>query len=113
MSLGVQGEEIATNYLKNKGYKILERNFRCNLGEIDIVACMERTLVFIEVKTRTSLMYGLPCESVGRSKRIHIRKAAALYAVKNRVININQRIDIIEILYMGEKAYIRHTENAF
>lgn len=113
MSLGLQGEEVAANYLENKGYQILERNFRCKMGEIDIIGCIHKTLVFVEVKTRRNLNYGLPCESVTKSKQIHIKRVAAFYVVKNNITNINQRIDVVEILYQGEKAYIRHTENAF
>ncbi|QAT43208.1 YraN family protein [Aminipila luticellarii] len=113
MSLGLQGEEVAANYLQNKGYQVLERNFRCKMGEIDIIACIDRTLVFVEVKTRRSLNYGLPCEAVTKTKKLHIRKVAAFYVMKNKIGNINRRIDVVEILYQGEKAYIRHTENAF
>ncbi|QHI73158.1 YraN family protein [Aminipila terrae] len=113
MSLGVQGEEVAANYLKNKGYQVLERNFRCRMGEVDIIACIDRTLVFVEVKTRRSLSYGLPCESVTKTKQLHLRRVAAFYVMKNNIGNISRRIDVVEILYRGEKAYIRHTENAF
>ncbi len=113
MSLGLQGEEVAANYLKNKGYQVLERNFRCKMGEIDIIACIHRTLVFVEVKTRRSLNYGLPCEAVNKTKQVHIKRVAAFYAMKNNVVDITQRIDVVEILYQGQKAYIRHIENAF
>ncbi|QIB69972.1 YraN family protein [Aminipila butyrica] len=113
MSLGAQGEEIAANYLKNKGYHVLERNFRCRMGEIDIIACTGRILVFVEVKTRSSQTYGLPCEAVTKTKQLHIRRVAGFYLLKNNMSHIDQRIDVVEILYQGEKAYIRHTENAF
>lgn len=113
MSIGIQGEEIAANYLENKGFSVIDRNFKCRMGEIDIVACEKRTLVFVEVKTRRSLRYGLPCEAVTKSKQHHIRKAASFYAAKNQISYIEQRIDVVEILYIGEKAYIRHIKNAF
>lgn len=113
MSLGVQGEEVAANYLKNKGYLVVERNFRCRMGEIDIIASINKTLVFVEVKTRRSLSYGLPCESITKNKQVHIKRVAKFYTVKNNIINVNQRIDVLEVLYRGEKAYIRHIENAF
>lgn len=112
MNLGKRGEEIAANYLENKGFKILERNFRCRTGEIDIVAALGRVLVFVEVKTRNNCRYGLPCEAVTPGKVHRIKKAAGFYSLKNHVENAEQRIDVIEILYIGEKAYIRHTENA-
>lgn len=111
MSLGKQGEEIAANYLKNKGFRVLERNFRCRLGEIDIVAAKGKCLVFVEVKTRNSLKYGMPCEAVTPQKLAHIAKTAQFYLLKNHIKQAEQRIDVIEILCIGEKAYIRHTEN--
>ncbi|WP_312353675.1 YraN family protein, partial [Aminipila sp.] len=77
MSLGFQGEEVASNYLKNKGYQVLERNFRCKMGEIDIIACIHKTLVFVEVKTRRNLKFGLPCEAITKNKKVHIKKVAA------------------------------------
>jgi putative endonuclease len=113
MSLGSQGEEIAVNYLNGKGYKIVDKNYRCRLGEIDIIAYKDNTLVFVEVKTRQNTSYGLPCESVTKTKQHHIMRTAAFYVLKNDVGDVNQRIDIIEILYREQKAYIRHLENAF
>ena len=106
-----KGREVAANYLQNKGYKVIDRNFRCKLGEIDIVAGKDKVLVFVEVKTRRGVAYGLPCEAVTVSKLQHIQRAANVYALKNHLNNVQQRIDVIEVLCEGEKAYIRHTEN--
>ena len=113
MNLGNYGEDIAVNYLVNKGYKVIERNFRCKMGEIDIVAGKDHILIFVEVKTRRGTVYGLPCEAVTSEKLEHIRRAAALYSLKNNLTEAQQRIDVIEVLCRGEKAYIRHTENVF
>ena len=113
MNLGHYGEDIAANYLQNKGYKVIDRNFRCRLGEIDIVAGKGKVLVFVEVKTRRGVNYGLPCESVTMEKLNHIRRAASIYALKNSLMDVQQRIDVIEVLCLGEKAYIKHTENVF
>ncbi len=113
MNLGKMGEEIAERYLKNKGYVILCRNFRCRQGEIDIIATFENTLVFIEVKTRSNLNYGLPCEAINSNKKNHIKRVAMQYLFKAKVAFDSQRIDVIEILQEKGKLYIKHTENAF
>ena len=113
MKLGDYGEEVAANSLQNKGYKVIDRNFRCKLGEIDIVAGKDKVLVFVEVKTRRGCSYGLPCEAVTLNKLQHIQRAASVYALKNRLSDVQQRIDVIEVLCEGEKSYIRHMENVY
>lgn len=113
MSIGTYGEEVAAMYLEKKGYKIVDRNFKGKTGEIDIVACDKRTIVFVEVKTRSRMYYGLPCESITEKKKLHIRNTAALYVQKYRLEGVAQRIDVVEILMCEGKNYIKHTENAF
>ena len=73
------GEDLATNYLIKNKYKIIARNYSCALGEIDIVALDKKTIVFVEVKTRTSQAFGLPREAVTRSKQQHICKTAQYF----------------------------------
>ena len=77
--LGEFGENIAVQYLENNGYMIIQRNYRCRSGEVDIIAGRGRKLSFIEVKTRRSYEYGRPCESVDDNKQKHIRAAAYTY----------------------------------
>lgn len=105
--LGQQGEEYAVKYLIRKGCIILERNYRCRYGEIDIIALDQGILCFIEVKTRTRMDYGLPCQAVDRRKEQHIKKCAYhyinLYHMEDREI----RIDIVEVLYIRNHFYIR------
>lgn len=113
MELGCQGELIAANYLISKQYKIVEKNFRCKMGEIDIIAYQGRTLVFVEVKTRSNTSYGFPCEAVNHKKRIHLIRTATYYMVKNQITDVDQRMDVIEILYNSKGVYIRHLTNAF
>jgi putative endonuclease len=72
MTLGSWGESIAAKFLTRKGYIILERNFRCRLGEIDIIALDRKSIIFIEVKTRRNQKYGLPCEAVNTQKIRHL-----------------------------------------
>ena len=106
---GGEGEADARAYLEAKGAKVLEMNFRRPTGEIDIVARQGRTLLFVEVKRRSSLRYGRPAEAVDRAKRAHILRTAALYMQEKGLMDAPARFDVIEIL-PGE---IRHIEGAF
>ena len=111
--LGRKGEDAATNYLKSIGYEIVERNFSCKKGEIDIIAKENQNeYIFIEVKTRTSNKYGNPIEAVNKIKQKHIVSASKFYCYIHDLLdyNINIRFDIIEI-YKKEKFYIKHTKN--
>ncbi len=111
MKLGEWGEEQAERYLRKKGYLVVEKNFRCRLGEIDIIAMEGAKLVFIEVKTRKSQSFGLPCEAVNTMKLRHIKLTAAYYMSVNPGCCSDLRLDVIEILQRDSKAYIRHLEN--
>lgn len=95
--IGAEGEEAAARYLLQNKYTILERNYRCKLGEIDIIAKDRGDMVFIEVKTRSSMDYGLPCEAVNYRKQDKIKKVAQLYLM-NKSIDMNVRFDIVEII---------------
>ena len=111
MSLGSWGEDLAENYIIKKGYSVLERNFRCKSGEIDIIVCDGDTLVFVEVKTRQSQKYGLPCEAITAAKLRHLKKAAAYFTAMHKLGQRDARIDVIEILKTEGKIYIHHIEN--
>lgn len=82
LGLGKAGEIVAVKFLLAHGFKILTQNFRCQVGEIDIVATKENTLYFIEVKTRTSAIFGWPAESVTLKKQSKLQKLALYYVVK-------------------------------
>ena len=110
MKLGNQGETCAAEYLKNKGYRIVERNFRCSFGEIDIIAIKDKTLCFIEVKTRQSAEFGSPCMAVDRRKLLHIKRCAYVFMGKCRISYSDIRVEIIELIYNEEKFYVRHLE---
>ncbi len=111
IKLGSQGESLAEKYLKKKGYLMIERNFRCKYGEIDIIAMDGPTLVFVEVKTRRSLRYGLPCEAVNDAKIRHLKRMVSYYMTVCGMENRDARIDVIEILMEAECPYLRHIEN--
>lgn len=100
------GEDAAAEYLKLQGYDIVARNFRCRLGEVDIIAKKEDRIVFCEVKTRTTDSMGMPAEAVNEVKKAHIRKVAAVYMMWEKVTNYQVCFDVIEI-------YCNHIENAF
>jgi len=98
VKLGQRGEDLAASYLKKKGYKIIHRNFKTMIGEIDIIARDRDDLVFIEVKTRESLEYGQPFESVNRNKRRKIANVAMLYLKKLKDIP-HCRFDVVSVYY--------------
>ncbi|HZJ76194.1 MAG TPA: YraN family protein, partial [Oscillospiraceae bacterium] len=77
--VGLIGEELAANYIRNKGYDVLERNYRTKLGELDIIAANQGIIIFIEVKTRTSSSYGRPSEAVNYKKQSTIQKLSQQY----------------------------------
>ena len=106
--LGKMGENIAVQYLISKEYKIIERNFRCRQGEIDIVAIDENELVFIEVKTRTSKQYGNPSEAVDYTKMNHILRVAEYYIYIKKIKNTYMRIDVIEVMISRKGNVVRH-----
>ena len=96
--LGISGEEAAVNLLKENGYKILERNYRTRLGEIDIIAKDKDTFVFIEVKTRHSDRLGLPAEAISRRKQRQISKAALTFLKENNLLDKKARFDVISVI---------------
>lgn len=111
MTLGRWGEEVACRYLKRKGYQIIDQNFQCRLGEIDIIARDGLQLVFVEVKTRQNQTYGLPCEAVNKVKIRHLKRTAAYFAVLHSQEETESRIDVIEILKKDGHAFLHHIEN--
>ena len=115
--IGKIGEDIATKYLIKKKYQIIQKNFICRQGEIDIIALNQtkKELVFIEVKTRTNNKYGNPSESVNESKQKHIYRSAEYFIYKNRLEKMQIRFDIIEININSLKNIykINHIDNAF
>ena len=108
--VGLKGEVGAKKFLEDKGYKILECNYKNKIGEIDLIAKDNNCLVFVEVKARESLRFGYPREAVNFYKQQKIRRVAMGYLKhKGLYDKINVRFDVIDIL--GDK--ITHIENAF
>ena len=94
---GIRGEKLAGDFLKKKGYHLLETNYRCRYGEIDIVARKEDCLVFCEVRTKTTLAFGTPEESISQVKIRHMERAAENYVQEHAGKGLNWRIDLIAI----------------
>ncbi|QOR36063.1 YraN family protein [Clostridium sp. 'deep sea'] len=116
--LGARGEKLACKYLKHKGYKIIETNFRCKLGEIDIIAEHRDTLVFVEVKTRTGDKYGLPQEAITNHKKLKIKRTAQFY-MASKHIDMQLflfRFDCIALVLKkgsNRPEYFRHIKNIY
>lgn len=106
--LGKQGEEQATSYLKQKGYKIIQTNFECKQGEIDIIAKDKEEYVFIEVKTRQNYHYGQAAEAVTKWKQKHIWNATKYYIYIHKLENAYIRFDVIEIYKKNNQFTINH-----
>jgi len=114
-TLGEQGEEVATRFLKRQGYLILARGDRGRLGEIDIVAVDQRTVVFVEVKTRRSHAKGHPADAVDDAKQRRLTMLALQYMKRHRLLDTARaRFDIVAITWPRDrKPTIAHYRNAF
>jgi putative endonuclease len=111
--LGRRGEEIAARHLRRCGYRILERNFRSAGAEIDLVATDHETLVFVEVKTRSSAAFGVPAEAVDARKAERIRRAAGIYLRRNHASQRPARFDIVAIIGAGRAQRLELLKDAF
>lgn len=108
--VGIIGEKIAQGFLVNKGYEIIETNFYTKKGEIDIIAQKDGCIIFVEVKTRTSLNFGTPAMAVNATKKKHIKLVAKIFLYLNKLENFNVRFDVIEIFINDGKYRINHIE---
>jgi putative endonuclease len=97
LEIGRKGEELAVRYLKKLGYSIIEKNYRCPMGEVDIIAREGDILVFIEVKTRKDISFGRPKEAIDYRKRWQISKVAQYFLKKKNLQNISARFDVLEV----------------
>jgi putative endonuclease len=96
--LGRQGEQVAAEYLERAGFRILDRNYRCQGGEIDIVAADRRELVACEVKTRSGVRYGAPVEAVTNEKLRRLRRLAVRWVLAHGLTFGGLRVDIVGVL---------------
>lgn len=112
--LGRAGEKQASSFLRSKGYRILHNNYRGRGGEIDLIARDGATIVFIEVKTRSSNNFGSPLAAITPKKQHHLSMVAQEYLARHRLFDTDARFDVVGVLYDGGKLIeIDHIENAF
>ncbi len=111
--IGRAGEELAARYLRDRGWRIIDRNVRYREGELDIVAARADVCAFVEVKTRRSRRFGTPAEAVTWRKAARIRSLAGRYLAEHRVAVRTIRFDVIEILAVGDTFRVTHLEGAF
>ena len=111
--LGKIGEEAAVGLLKDNGYKILQKNYKTKLGEIDIIAKDKDTICFIEVKARQTDRFGLPCEAISKFKQRQISKAALIFLKGKNILDKKARFDIVSIIYSEEKPKLDLIRGAF
>ena len=100
-ALGRQGEQLAAEHLQRAGFRVLDRNWRCAEGEIDIVAVDRRVLVACEVKTRSGTGYGTPLEAVDWRKRRRLRRLAVNWVMAHGVLFDEVRVDVVSVLKTG------------
>lgn len=114
-AIGTKGEQLAVRFLKKKGYKILQRNYRRRNGEIDVVCYDHGTIAFVEVKTRYSDKYGPPELSVTDAKKKQMAKIALQYVAEKKIEGINLRFDVVSIFYPPNEKHPTITlfKNAF
>uniref|UniRef100_A0A7V3UZF8 UPF0102 protein ENX16_00740 n=1 Tax=candidate division WOR-3 bacterium TaxID=2052148 RepID=A0A7V3UZF8_UNCW3 len=111
--LGTAGEDAARRFLEKQGYKIIATNYRSQLGEIDIIGEDQDTLVFIEVKTRSSNKFGSPAEAVTRKKQQRLHQLAAMFLIERQLDNMPVRFDVLSLTKTGNRVQIEHIPGAF
>lgn len=111
--LGKEGERLAERYLQKKGYKLLQRNYRCSGGELDLIVLDRRVIVFVEVKTRTGSAFGTPFEAVEYRKQQRMIRAAQFFLAQKGLQQRDARFDVVGISWPGREPVIEHIENAF
>lgn len=113
IATGKAGEKIAADFLKKNGYRIVEVNYRCPAGEIDIVARDKNELVFVEVKARKSSALGYPEQAVGPRKQRKMSQLALWYLQEKRLTDVRARFDVVAVLFAPAGNDVRLIRNAF
>lgn len=114
--MGKLGEEVARNYLTKLGIRVIENNYKNKYGEIDIIAREKDTIIFAEVKSRSSIKYGLPCEAVNVVKQQKIKTVALYYLQSQSNKRYKMRFDVIEVYFDKDRNTVKDVKlikNAF
>jgi putative endonuclease len=112
-SMGTEGEQLAAKFLQDRGYEIIERNYRFGRGEIDLIAKEGPDLVFIEVKARRTFQYGAPEESITVAKEAQLKRVADGYLSERNIENQSCRFDVVTITYEHGAPVIDLIQNVF
>jgi putative endonuclease len=117
-AVGRFGEDVAAEHLEAAGLQILARNWRCHDGEIDVVARDGAAVVFVEVKTRSSLAYGSPAEAVDRRKSTRVRRLGVRWLLEQREAGGDEfwssvRFDVVTVVRTGSAVRVEHLRGAF
>ena len=110
---GYEGEQLALLHLKRLGYRIICRNYRCPLGEIDIIAQRQDVLVFVEVKSRRSQTFGSPKQAITPAKQHKLSQVAWHYLQKHDLTEAKARFDVVTVSGLEESPHCEVIENAF
>jgi putative endonuclease len=111
--LGRQGEDLAESVFLRLGFDVVQRNYRCKHGEIDLIARRGRMLVFCEVKTRRTDMWGMPAEAVGPRKQFRLRRLATAWLAEHAVGRVQVRFDVVSVIVRPERSEVTHIPDAF
>ena len=111
--VGQEGEDIAFSYIRQQGYRVVDRNYRCPYGEVDLIAKDGETFVFIEVKSRQSTLFGQPEEAVDFKKRKKLSTVALWYLEEKKINDYRARFDVISILLSKQPPEIKLFRDAF
>lgn len=111
--VGMRGEDLAIEHLQQKGFELVERNYRFERGEIDAVMRDADELVFVEIKARRSSAYGAPEDAVTAAKRNQIRRVAEGFLFEHEIRDIPCRFDVVAVRWKGSQPEITHIVNAF
>ena len=112
--LGNNSEAIARQYLEKQGYTLVQQNFRCRSGEIDLIMRQDKQLVFVEVRSRSSQRYGTPAETVTASKQEKLRRTAAYFLYRNpQLAQCYCRFDVVSIVWQNGTPQVAWIADAF
>jgi putative endonuclease len=111
--LGRRGEDLAESVFRRLGFDIVQRNYRCKHGEIDLIARRGRSLVFCEVKTRRTDTWGTPAEAVGFRKQSRLRRLAAVWLADHAVGRVRVRFDVVSVIVRPDRSEVTHIPDAF
>lgn len=112
-TLGATGESLAADLYRKLGFTIVDRNWHCTAGELDLVVASGDLLVFCEVKTRRCDFFGSPAEAVGYQKQARLRRLAAAWMAEHRSGHANVRFDVVSVLVGDSQPEVTHLPDAF